>query len=78
MKYITAITVLRNAQSWIFIFFDDSEDFPKNIAIKVLFTDRRMQNFHHSLLRLIDRLYKVIHKIQKTRMKVLSSATVGE
>ena len=47
--------------------------------IKVLFTNRcRRQNFRPSLLRLVDRLYTVIHKTQKTRTKVLPSATVGE
>ena len=61
-----------------FYFFDDSENFPKNIAIKVLFTDRRMQNFHPSLLRLVDRLYTVIHKTQKTRTTILPSAMVSE
>ena len=29
-------------------------------------------------LRLVDRLYTVIHKTQKTRAKVLPSAMVGE
>ena len=44
-----------------------------------LFIDRcRRQNFCPSLLCLVDRLYTVIHKMQKTRMKVLPSATVGE
>ena len=44
-----------------------------------VFTDRcRWQNFRPSLLRFVDRLYTVIHKMQKTRKKVLPSATVGE
>ena len=49
-------------------------------GIKVLFTDRcRTQNFRPSLLLLVDRLYTVvIQKTQKTRTKVLPSATVGE
>ena len=39
---------------------------------KVLFTDRfRRLNFRLSLLRLVDKLYTVIHKTQKTRTKVL-------
>ena len=39
--------------------------------IKVLFTDHcRWQNFGPSLLRLVDRLYKLIHKMQKTRKKL--------
>ena len=42
---------------------------------KALFTDRcRWQNFRPSLLRLVDRLYIVIHKTQKTRTKVLVNA----
>ena len=46
---------------------------------KVLFTSRfRRQNFRPSLLCLVDRLYTVIHKMQKTRAKVLPSATTGE
>ena len=54
-------------------------DFTKKFHPKVLFTHRcRWQNFQPSLLRLIDRLYTVIHKVQKTRMKVLPSGTVGE
>ena len=37
------------------------------LLVKVLFTDRcRRQNFHPSLLRLVDRLNTVIHKTQKT------------
>ena len=49
------------------------------VTIKVLFNDRRRrQNFCSGLLRLVDTLYTVIHKIQKTRIKVLPSATVGE
>ena len=48
-------------------------------SYKVQFTDRcRRQNFHPSLLCLVYRLYKVIHKTQKTRMKVLPSAMVSE
>ena len=51
----------------------------KTVATKELFTDRcRWQNFHPSLLRLVDTLYIVIHKTQKTRTKVLTSAMVGE
>ena len=51
----------------------------KTGVTKVLFTDRcRRQNFCPSLLCLVDRLYIVIQKTQKTRMKVLPSATVGE
>ena len=46
---------------------------------KVLFTDHcRRQKFRPSLLGLADRLYTVIHKTQKTRTKVLPSATDGE
>ena len=37
----------------------------------------RWQNFHPSLLRLVDGLYTVIKKTQKTRTKVLPSAMVG-
>ena len=36
------------------------------------------QNFGPSLLRLVNRLYTVIHKMQKTRTKVFLSATVSE
>ena len=46
---------------------------------KVLFNSRcKRQNFRPSLLRLVDRLYTVIHKTQKTRTKVLPFATTGE
>ena len=46
---------------------------------KVLFTDRcRWQNFHPSLLRLVNNCVESIYKTQKTRKKVLPSATVGE
>ena len=46
---------------------------------KVLFTDRcRWQNLCPSLLRLVGRPYTVTHKMQKARMKILPSATVGE
>ena len=38
----------------------------------------RGQNFRPSFLLLVDRLYTVIYKTQKTRTKVLPSATVGE
>jgi hypothetical protein len=39
---------------------------------KVLFTDRcRRQNFRPSLLHIVDRLYTVIYKTQKTRTRVL-------
>ena len=37
----------------------------------------RRQNFCPSLFHLVDRLYTVIHKMRKTRTKVLPSATVG-
>ena len=51
----------------------------QTLATKVLFTDHcRRQNFCPSLLQLVDRLYTVIHKMQKTRTKVLPSATVSE
>ena len=51
----------------------------KSQHAKILFTDHcRWQNFCPSLLRLVDRLYTVIHKTQKTRTKVLPSATTGE
>ena len=46
---------------------------------KVLFTIRcRKQNICPSFLRLVDRLFTVIHKTQKTRTKVLPSATTSE
>ena len=46
---------------------------------KELFIDHcRWQNFLPSLLHLVDRLYTVIHKTQKTRTKVLPSAMVGK
>ena len=46
---------------------------------KVLFTNRcRWQNCHPSLLRLVNNNVESIYKMQKTRMKVLPSATVGE
>ena len=46
--------------------------------IKVLFTDLcRWQDFCPSLLHLVDRLYTVINKMQKTRTKVLPSVTVS-
>ena len=52
---------------------------PIFVGSKVLLTSHcRSQNFHPSLLRLVDRLYTVIHKTQKTRMKVLPSARTGE
>ena len=52
---------------------------PQNFLTKVLFTSRcRLQNICPSLLRLVDGPYTVIHKTQKTRMKVLPSATTGE
>ena len=54
-------------------------DFTKKFYPKVLLTHRcRWQNFQPSLLRLIDRLYTVIHKMQKTRTKVLPSAMISE
>ena len=44
---------------------------------KVLFTRHcRRQNFHPSLLHLVDRLYTLIHKTQKTRTKILPYATI--
>ena len=44
-----------------------------------IFTDScRKQNFYPSLLHLVDRLYTVIHKTQKTRTNVFPSAWVGE
>ena len=46
---------------------------------KVLFTDCcRWQNFHSSLLRLVNNCVESIYKTQKTSTKVLPSATVGE
>ena len=53
---------------------------PKTVLTKVLFFDGfTWQNFRLSLLRLVDRLfYTVIHKTQKTKVKVLSCETVGE
>ena len=61
------------------IVFLNEKNFQKNqdnFGYKVLFTDRcRWQNFRPSLLLPVDRLYTVIHKTQKTRTKVLSSAT---
>ena len=50
-----------------------------NQWISTKFTDCcRWQNFRPSLLRILDRLYIVIHKTQKTRTKILPFATVGE
>ena len=49
------------------------------VNTKLQFTDCcKRQNFCPSLLHFVDRLYTVIHKTQKTRTKVLQSATVGE
>ena len=46
---------------------------------KVLFTDRcRWQNFCPSLFHLANNCVESIYKTQKTRAKVLPSATVGE
>ena len=46
---------------------------------KVIFTDRcRWQNFHPSLLRLVNNFLESIYKMQKTRTKVLPFATVSE
>ena len=47
--------------------------------VKAPFTDRcRWQNFRPSLLRLVNNCVESIYKMQKTRTKVLPSATVGE
>ena len=49
-----------------------------NMLTTVPFTNRcRWQNFRPRLLRLVDGLYTVIKKTQKTRTKVLPSAMVG-
>ena len=49
------------------------------LKAKVLFTDCcRWQNFRPSLLRLVNNCVESIYKMQKTRTKVLPSATVGE
>ena len=46
---------------------------------KVLFIDHlRWQNFCPSLLRLVNNCVESIYKIQKTRVKVMPSATVSE
>ena len=55
------------------------KDFLQEVAAKVLFTNRcRWQNFSPSLLRLVNNCVEFIYKAQKTRTKVLPSATVGE
>ena len=55
------------------------EHFPSQYLTKVLFTDRcRWQNFCPSLLRLVNNCVEFIYKTQKTRTKVLPSATVIE
>ena len=57
---------------------------PNNIfdlepLIKVLFADRyTWQNFCLRLLRLVNRLYAVSHKMEKSMMKVLPYVTVSE
>ena len=49
------------------------------ICAKVLFTNHcRSQNFRPSLLRLVNNCVESTYKTQKTRTKVLPSATVGE
>ena len=56
-----------------------ANDFSDTSWTKVLFTSHcTRKNFRPSLLRLVHRLYTVIHKTQKTRMKVLPFATTGE
>ena len=51
----------------------------RNSAKVLLFIDRcRWQNFHPSVLRLMNNCVEFIYKTQKTELKVLSSATVGE
>ena len=50
-----------------------------NKGFKVLFTDRcRWQNFHPSLLHLVNNCVESIYKPQKTRTNVLPYATVDE
>ena len=46
---------------------------------EMLFTHRyTWQNFRLSLLHLVNRLYAVIHRTQKTKTKVLPCVTMGE
>ena len=48
-------------------------------STKILFTDRcRWQNFRPRLLHLVNNCVKSIYNMQKTRTKVLPSATVGD
>ena len=50
-----------------------------NRRAKVLFTDcYTWLNLHLWFLRLVNRLYLIIHKTQKSSMKVLSCVTVSE
>ena len=49
------------------------------LNVKVLFTNHyTWQNFHLRLLRLVNKLHAVIHKIQNSKEKVLPCVTVGE
>ena len=51
----------------------------ENVYAELLTIHRLLQVAKLStLVRLLDRLYTVNHKTQKTRTKVLPSATVGE
>ena len=66
--------MMANIRSWQFGTLTRSLNY-QNVETKVLFTDRCIQqNFCPSLLRLVDRLYTVIYKTQKTRTEVLPSA----
>ena len=50
-----------------------------HMQAKVLFTDcHKWRNFHPSLLHPVNNCVESIYKTQKTRTKVLTSATVGE
>ena len=70
----------------ILFFFDGSLVFIARVGSKTLGNSKnknnrhvlcRWQNFRPSLLRLVDSL-QLIHKRQKSRKKVLTSAIVGE
>ena len=53
--------------------------FKNKFLFKVLFTDcYTWQNFRLRLWRLINRLYTVIHKMKKSKTKVLPCVTVSE
>ena len=65
---LSVLCTLYNLATLIFRHVNNMAEHPKKLV----------KYFCPSLLRLVDRLYRVIHKTQNTRTKVLPSATVCE